>query len=225
MQDPTPPIRDLIDEPAFRARAAVSLHAAPPQTLIDPRTGRPIGPGDLDLNPDLIRIQQFAPEPRDAAVLVGVVKRPELTVLFTKRTETLAKHAGQISFPGGTIDADDKDAIGAALREADEEIGLKAGHIEPLGFLDAFWTGTGFRITPVVALIEPPFTLTLNRNEVDDAFEVPLDFLMNPRNHQVHPREFRGMKLTFHAIPYGPHYIWGATAGIVKNMHERLFRE
>jgi 8-oxo-dGTP pyrophosphatase MutT (NUDIX family) len=163
-------------------------------------------------------------EPSPAAVLVPIIAREELTVLLTQRTEHLAKHAGQISFPGGKIDADDDGPVAAALREAEEEIGLSARFIEPLGFLDSYRTGTGYRIVPVVALVQPQFTLALNVEEVSDAFEVPLAFLMDEVNHQRHAREWRGRQRQFYAIPYLNRYIWGATAGIIKNMHERLIQ-
>ena len=161
--------------------------------------------------------------PRPAAVLVPVVARLPLTVLLTQRTDTLPSHAGQIAFPGGKIEADDHDAIAAALREAQEEIGLDPGLVEPLGYLDAYRTGTGYRIYPVVALVKPGFTLTLDAREVADAFEVPLAFLMDERNHQTHVRSMRGVERRFYAMPFEQRYIWGATAGIMKNMHQRLF--
>ena len=121
------------------------------------------------------------------------------------------------------MDPEDATAIATALREAEEEIGLDRGLVEPLGFLDSYRTGTGFQVSPVVAVVADTFALTLNRDEVDDAFEVPLAFLMDPSNHQRHSREWRGRVRDFYAMPYGDRYIWGATAGMIVNMHERLF--
>jgi len=161
--------------------------------------------------------------PRPAAVLVPVVVRETLTVLLTQRTAHLSTHAGQISFPGGRVDAEDETPVHAALREAEEEIGLDRRFVEPLGFLDSYRTGTGYRIMPVVALVAAEHTLALNSDEVDAAFEVPLAFLMNPANHQRHEREWRGRQRAFYAMPFGERYIWGATAGMIVNMHERLF--
>jgi 8-oxo-dGTP pyrophosphatase MutT (NUDIX family) len=142
--------------------------------------------------------------------------------LLTLRTDTLRKHAGQISFPGGRIDDDDGSPTEAALREAEEEIGLDRRFVEPVGFLDGYRTGTGFSITPVVALIAPGFTLQLAEAEVAEVFEVPLAFLFDPDHHQKHAREWRGRTRSFWAMPYGERYIWGATAGMLKNLYERL---
>jgi len=213
----------LLSEPGFRARAAAGLHRVPADTIFDPRTGRSWGPSDFDLNPELVSELALMDEPRPAAVLVPVVARSELTVLLTQRTDHLAKHAGQISFPGGKIDAEDDGPVGAALREADEEIGLGRSYVETLGFLDSYRTGTGYRIVPVVALVRQGFSLALNANEVSDVFEVPLGFLMNEANHHRHSREWKGRERHFYAMPYQDRYIWGATAGILKNLHERLF--
>jgi 8-oxo-dGTP pyrophosphatase MutT (NUDIX family) len=206
----------------FRAFARQRLLPQPADTLFDPRSARAIGRSDWDLDPELAADLAVMEAPTDAAVLVPIVMRAELTVLLTQRTETLTKHAGQISFPGGRTDPTDADAIATALREAEEEIGLQARHIEPIGFLDGYRTGTGFHITPVVALIEPDFALQLAADEVADAFEVPLAFLMNPANHQTHSREWRGRTRSYWAMPFGERYIWGATAGMLKNLSGRL---
>jgi 8-oxo-dGTP pyrophosphatase MutT (NUDIX family) len=113
----------------------------------------------------------------------------------------------------------------AALREAEEEVGLAREFVEIVGFLDAYETGTGFRIVPVIALVRPDFTLTINTGEVAEAFEVPLDFLMDPANHERHHAEWRGRKREFYAMPYNGHYIWGATAGMIRNLYDRVFDE
>jgi 8-oxo-dGTP pyrophosphatase MutT (NUDIX family) len=199
---------------AFAAVAAVRLQGA---------SGRSAGrsPSDFDLNPDVVPQADVSLTP--AAVLIPVVARDTLTVLLTQRTDTLSRHAGQIAFPGGRIDATDADATAAALREAEEEIGLDPGLVAPLGFLETYRTGTGFAICPLVALVAPQFTLRLQADEVADAFEVPLDFLMNAANHQTHARVWQGAERRFYAIPFENRYIWGATAGILKTMHERLF--
>ncbi len=160
---------------------------------------------------------------KPAAVLVPVILRPDgATVLFTRRSAALRSHSGQISFPGGRIDGTDASALDAALRETQEEIGLDRSCITPLGFLDAYLTGTGYRIVPVVAVIEQPFALTLNPHEVDEVFEAPLAFLMDAVNHRRDGREWKGKYRSYYAIAYGERYIWGATAGILRNLHDRL---
>ena len=159
-----------------------------------------------------------------AAVLIPIVVRASgLTVLLTQRTNHLRDHAGQVSFPGGRCEPHDESAAATALREAEEEIGLDRRLVEPLGFLDTYRTRTGFSVVPVVALVEPGFTLSLNAGEVADAFEVPLAFLMDAANHRRDTRFWKGATRSFHAMPYGERYIWGATAGMLKNMHARLF--
>jgi 8-oxo-dGTP pyrophosphatase MutT (NUDIX family) len=207
----------------FCALARRKLHAAPSEAIFDPRTGATWARGDFDLNPELLADLVIMEPPRPAAVLVPVVARDELTVLLTQRTENLSTHAGQIAFPGGRMEDNDADAVATALREAREEIGLDPGFVEPLGFLDCYRSGTGFLITPLVALVRPGFTLFLDPSEVADAFEVPLGFLMDPSHHHQHSREWQGRRRYYYAMPYGKHYIWGATAGMIKNMHERLF--
>lgn len=201
----------------FRNRAVRSLRHEAPSTSE--------GPSDYDLNPGLDSDFPRAASPRPAAVLVPVIARETLTMLFTQRTDALAAHAGQIAFPGGKVEPTDRDAVDTAQREAEEEIGLQRSFVEPLGFLDTYFTGTGFRIVPVVALVRPGFDLTLDPAEVAAAFEVPFDFLMNAENHQRHSRTFAGRERFYHAMPYEDRYIWGATAGILKNMHERFFPE
>jgi 8-oxo-dGTP pyrophosphatase MutT (NUDIX family) len=160
---------------------------------------------------------------RPAAVLIPIVDHAEPTVLLTQRAAHLNDHAGQISFPGGKIDAADASPLDAALREAEEEIGLGRQFIDPIGYLDLYATGFGFRILPTLARIKPGFNLRINETEVDDAFEVPLAFLMNPANHQLHAKEFRGMERHYYAMPFAERYIWGATAGILRVLYERIY--
>src|SRR5580704_13942743 len=160
---------------------------------------------------------------RPAAVLIPVVDRPQPTVLLTQRSAQLNEHAGQISFPGGKIDATDASPLAAALREAEEEVGLKREFVEPIGYLDLYGTSFGFRILPTVARVRPGFELRISKAEVDDAFEVPLAFLMDPANHQTHTREFRGMERSYYAMPFAERYIWGATAGILRTLYQRIY--
>ena len=160
---------------------------------------------------------------RPAAVLIPIVDHAEPTVLLTQRAAHLNDHAGQISFPGGKIDATDASPLDAALREAEEEIGLAREFVDPIGYLDLYATGFGFRILPTLARIKPGFKLRINETEVDDAFEVPLAFLMNPANHQLHAKEFRGMERHYYAMPFAERYIWGATAGILRVLYERIY--
>jgi 8-oxo-dGTP pyrophosphatase MutT (NUDIX family) len=211
---------ESITETGFRAAAARCLLPEPPSSEVP----APTSPGDFDLNPELKAWAEKQPPPRPAAVLVPVVKRDVLTVLFTERTAHLPSHAGQISFPGGKIDEGDGGPLATALREAEEEIGLAASFIEPLGYLDPYSTGTGYRIVPVVALVSPGFTLQPNPGEVADVFEVPLSFLLEPRNYVRHTRAWQGRERAYYAVPYNERYIWGATAGMLNNFHTRLSR-
>ncbi len=160
---------------------------------------------------------------RPAAVLIPIVDHAQPTVLLTQRAAHLNDHAGQISFPGGKIDATDASPLAAALREAEEEIGLMGEFIDPIGYLDLYGTAFGFRILPTVARVRPGFKLRISEEEVDDAFEVPLAFLMNPANHQVHAKEFRGIERSYYAMPFAERYIWGATAGILRVLYERIY--
>jgi len=210
-----------LDAARLRALAGLRLHAEPVAASLDPRAGRPPAPSDFDLNPELLAELPTTEPAREAAVLVAIVARDPMTLLLTRRTDHLARHAGQIAFPGGRIEPGET-ALAAALREAEEEVGLASRHIEPLGYLDGYRTGTGFHVTPVVALIEPGFTLVLDEQEVAAAFEVPLAFLLDASNHRQDQREWRGRMRSYYAIPYGEHYIWGATAGMIRNLHERL---
>jgi 8-oxo-dGTP pyrophosphatase MutT (NUDIX family) len=160
---------------------------------------------------------------RPAAVLIAVVDHPQPTVLLTQRSAHLNDHAGQISFPGGKIEATDASPLDAALRESWEEVGLDREFIDPIGYLDLYGTAFGFRILPTVARVRPGFSLRISAAEVDDAFEVPLAFLMNPANHQLHSKEFRGIERWYYAMPYEERYIWGATAGILRVLYERIY--
>mgnify|MGYP001577837423 FL=1 len=178
--------------------------------------------GDHDLNPGMgIRAAL-----RPAAVLVPIVLREEgLTVLFTRRTDHLAHHAGQISFPGGHIEEGDPEPAAAALRETEEEVGLDRRHVRVIGRLDRYVTRTGFDVTPVVGLVTPPFAVTPDPTEVAEVFEVPLAFLLDPANHKRMSRDVEGVARHFYAVPYGDYFIWGATAGMVMNLYEFLRRD
>lgn len=157
-------------------------------------------------------------EIRPAAVLVPLVPREDgLTVLFTRRTAHLHDHAGQISFPGGRAEPEDASAAETALRETSEEIGLEAGRVEVLGELSEYVTVTGYRVTPVVGLIAPPFHLQPDEFEVAEVFEVPLQFLIDPANHQRNSVVHENGARHYYAVPYREHYIWGATAGMLMN--------
>lgn len=175
--------------------------------------------GDHALNPG----QAPARPTKRAAVLVPVIERPEgLSVLFTRRTAHLSSHAGQISFPGGREEPGDPDAVACALRETEEEIGLARSFVDVAGQLDLYVTVTGYAVTPVVGFVTPGFELTPDRHEVAEIFEAPLAFLMDARNHKRGSRSWNNGVRHFLAIPYGGHYIWGATAGMLLNLHRRL---
>jgi 8-oxo-dGTP pyrophosphatase MutT (NUDIX family) len=176
--------------------------------------------GDDELNPDAGR---FATNLRHAAVLIPVVAHAPLSVILTERTEHLSAHAGQIAFPGGKVEADDASPLATALRETREEIALDGAFIEPLGYLPTYRTGTGFIITPAVALVRPGFKLVADPAEVADIFEVPFHFLMDEANHKIDSRNWRGNERRFYAMPCGERYIWGATAGIIRALYRRLF--
>jgi 8-oxo-dGTP pyrophosphatase MutT (NUDIX family) len=203
-----------------RVRRRLSLDV--PAALHDPEA--PAVRGDLDLNPETwTKLGVAAVKP--AAVLIAVVDRTTPTVILTKRTDDLPSHPGQIAFPGGKIDAEDATPAGAALREAWEEIGLDTALVEPLGYLDLYLTFSGFRILPTVARVAPDFVLTPNRNEVADIFEVPLAFLMAPENHLLKSRDWKGIVRHYYEIPYQGRHIWGVTAGILRNLYDRIGRE
>ncbi|PWB65861.1 MAG: CoA pyrophosphatase [Bradyrhizobiaceae bacterium] len=208
------------DLPFFdRARARLDFRV--PEGLTDP--GITPRRGDHDIDPVMNAMAEIRPI-RPAAVLIPVVDRAEPMVLLTQRTAHLPDHAGQISFPGGKIDAADESPLAAALREAEEEIGLARDLVDPLGYLDLYMTTLGYRIVPTVARVAPDYRLALNPAEVDDAFEVPLAFLMTPENHQRHSRVWQGLTRSYYAMPFGERYIWGVTAGILRNLYERIIR-
>lgn len=211
---------DLFSLEGFRSRALRRLPLAAERDT-----------GDHILNPDLGPYAKWTGDPREAAVLIPVLARPllqglepgEASVLFTLRTPHLTAHGGQIAFPGGKIDPEDGSPEAAALREAQEEIGLDPSAVEPFARLSPYLTGSGYRITPVVGLVHELPRLTANPGEVADIFDVPLGFLMRPENHQRQSREWQGRPRYFYAMPYETRYIWGVTAGIVRSLYETVY--
>ena len=208
-----------ISSAEFFDRSRARLRFEVPPGLVDPNIIPRSGDQGNDRMLEIIAREQPV---RPAAVLIPVVDHPQPTVLLTQRAPHLTDHAGQISFPGGKIDVTDASPLATALREAEEEIGLSREFVDPIGYLDLYGTSFGFRILPTVARVRPGFSLHINKSEVDDAFEVPLSFLMDPANHQVHSREFRGMERSYYAMPFAERYIWGATAGILRVLYERI---
>jgi 8-oxo-dGTP pyrophosphatase MutT (NUDIX family) len=198
--------------PDIRRRAAARLLPEPPDPD-DPETV-PIGEHEL-LPPNSV--------PRAAAVLVGLVAREEPHLLFTKRAANLRVHAGQVSFPGGKRDPADASPLATALREAQEEIGLAPELVRPLGYLDLYVTYSGFGIVGVVAEIDPAYAVTLQATEVDEAFEVPFGFLMREENHRIEMREWSGGLREVRHVAWGERHIWGVTAGMLRNLYERLY--
>ena len=193
-----------LDEAWLRSRFAASRKVEPVA----------VGDGHLWREPDKIR---------PAAVLIPVVQRKEgFTLLFTRRTEHLHDHAGQISFPGGRAESGDMSAAHTALRETEEEIGLAAESVEVLGTLHEYVTVTGYRVTPVVGLVTPPFELKLDEFEVAEVFEMPFRFLLDSGNHQRNSVLYEGRERHYYAFPYRQYYIWGATAGMLMNFYSFL---
>lgn len=174
--------------------------------------------------PELVQERAYLDRPVSrAAVLLGLVMRDEPMVLLTRRTAHLSTHSGQVAFPGGKVDPQDTDVRHTALREAQEEVGLDPKLVQVLGELPIYTTGSAFVITPVVGLVDPRFTAEPNPQEVDQVFEVPLSFLMNPAHHRRHAHEAEGLRREWFSMPYrqGPHehFIWGATAGMLRNFY------
>jgi 8-oxo-dGTP pyrophosphatase MutT (NUDIX family) len=187
-----------------------------PAAVQRPKTARI---GDFDLNPDRPRVAELT----RAAVLVPLVKRPRgFTVLLTQRTEHLHDHAGQISFPGGRVEVFDKDAVDTALRETEEEISLERHFAEVIGLLDTYETATGYVVTPVVAFVTTGFVLQPDAYEVAEVFEVPLSFILNPKNHRTESAVIGGQQRTFYVFRYKRRFIWGATAGMLMNLCRRI---
>jgi 8-oxo-dGTP pyrophosphatase MutT (NUDIX family) len=189
------------------------LPEPPPVSLTPTRS-------DYDLNPDMR--PNAAGKLAPAAVLLPIIVRPEPSVLFTRRTPHLSRHAGQVSFPGGRLHVEDPSLAQTALRETEEETGIGPEFVEIAGFLDSYETGTGFAILPVVGLLRDGFVLAPDPNEVEEIFEVPLTFLLDPANRERRSMEWQGHRREFYAITYGSHYIWGATAGILVNFADKV---
>lgn len=207
------PVAPLFSAADFRARATREENF-----IVHPEED-----GDHRFNPGHPRLERSEPL-RDAAVLIPVVDRgAQATVLLTKRAETLRSHTGQVAFPGGRIDSGDRSAEFAALRETDEEIGLGREFIEVIGRMPDYVSGSGYRIAPVLSIVRPGFSLTLNSDEVDAAFEVPLAFLMDPANHHRDSRFWNDLEWFFYEMPYDGQRIWGVTAGIIRTLYERLY--
>lgn len=179
--------------------------------------------GDHSLNaftPDAAQLGAARP----AAVLIGIVERGAgARVILTRRASHLRDHSGQVAFPGGKIDERDASPLAAALREAQEEIGLDPALVSPLGYLDPYLTGTGFRVVPVLARVSGDFRPAMDAREVEAIFEPPLAFLMSPQNHQRLSKEWQGILRHFYAMPWEGHHIWGATAGMIRALYERLY--
>jgi 8-oxo-dGTP pyrophosphatase MutT (NUDIX family) len=208
-----------IESDAFEQRALDYLRSEPPG-ILDPK-GNPTGDHELEMDG---RPFVMASLPKPAAVLVPIVMHAdEPTVLLTERASNLRDHSGQIAFPGGKIDADDPSPLDTALREADEEIGLDRRLVRPLGYLDSYLSSSGYIAFPAVGVVTPRFELTLNRHEVADVFEVPLEFLLDTRNHRYESAFYRGRMRHYWAMPYGERFIWGATAGMLVTF-QRLIR-
>lgn len=226
------PITSLSQIPGFDARHApvvgVDKHLpAMPAHVLHPEALRQRFAQPPQWQPELRAEPLFTDRaPRPAAVLVPIVTHDQPTVLLTQRTSHLPTHSGQIAFPGGKVDAEDADAVAAALREAEEEVGLGRDFVQVLGTLPVYTTGTAFMVTPVVALVRPGFTLVPNPGEVADVFEVPLAFLMNPAHHQRHYIEHGDLRRDWFSMPYQDEqterFIWGATAGLLRNLYRFL---
>lgn len=185
--------------------------ANPPAWEPEIRVEMPLPPGSRERMP--------------AAVMIPIVAREKHpTVLLTRRSDHLDHHGGQVCFPGGRVDDDDESRIITALREMEEEVGIQRRHVEIIGTMPEYHTATGFNVLPVVAIVQPPFDLNLDSFEVAEAFEVPLSFLMNGANHQIRSAEFPNSmgRRSYYSMEYEPHFIWGATAGMLRNLFHFL---
>lgn len=208
----------------FRNR--VARHSMPIEAVRDLARHEGELRGDHDLNPDMTENSEPLSRLKPASVLVGVIDRePAASIILTLRASNLSSHAGQIAFPGGRLEEGDASLIDTALRESHEEIGLAPELVTPIGLLEPYQTRTGYRIVPVLAIVQPSIALNADEREVADVFEVPLEFLMTAANHQRHTLQWEGRKRQFYAMPYEERYIWGATAGILRIMYERLYAE
>ncbi len=206
----------------LRRLAHMHLLQEEPPSSID--LSLPSGRSDFDLNPDYH--EDLSVMPTAAAVLVPVIAYENAAqILLTQRPQSMTSHPGQVAFPGGKVEKSDKNIVATALREAEEEVGLDPALVDIIGYLDTYQTGSGFRITPVVGLVPSTYSLKLDRREVEEAFEVPLSFLMSERNHQKHSRIWQGKNRAYYAMPYGDRFIWGATAGMLKNFYDRIYRD
>jgi 8-oxo-dGTP pyrophosphatase MutT (NUDIX family) len=212
----------LVTASEFFSRAQERLTFAVPAALTNPDAVA--RPSAHSADPAVLAAIAAVRPIRPAAVLVPVVQRYEPSVLLTERTPRLRDHGGEISFPGGKIDAGDAGPAAAALREAEEEIGLAPKFVEPIGYLDIHITPFGHRILPVLARVLPGFALRLNHDEVEHAFEVPLAVLMVSQNHKRETLEWNGFSLDSYAMQFGHRKIWGATAMILRNLYERVYR-
>jgi 8-oxo-dGTP pyrophosphatase MutT (NUDIX family) len=222
MTDSAPRIDRSLSAPEFFALATARLSFGVPEGLTDPHV---IPRHDANDDDPAVMAAIAAMRPiRTAAVLVPIIARGEPTVLFTQRTAQLADHAAQIAFPGGKIEAVDASPAAAALREAEEEIALDYRFVEPIGYLDVHMTPSGYRILPTLARVREGFSLRFNDGEVDDAFEVPLAFLMAPQNHKRKRAEWNGLITSVWAIAFNEREIWGVTAGIVRNLWEKIYK-
>ncbi len=199
----------LVDEIVRRVRArSTRLASGLPVSAL------PVG-SDFQLNGLAPTQEKY----RAASVLVPIVNRtPDVTILLTQRTEDMPSHAGQVAFPGGRRQDSDADAVATALRETEEEVGLDRKFIEVIGAYDHYRTGTSYEITPIVGIVTPGFTIRADPREVADVFEVPLAHFLDERNHRIDSRMAQGRERRFYAMPYEGRYIWGATAGMLKNL-------
>jgi len=200
---------EIVQKLSARQQAIASGALVPP-----PYVGSDFALNDLDRPPA---------ELRPAAVLVPLVDRDGvLSVLLTQRTEDMPSHAGQIAFPGGRKQAEDSSLVITALRETEEEVGIDRSFVDVVGPIDTYVTRTGYAVTPIIGFVRPLFILKPDPREVADIFEVPLDFFLDPANHHVHSRTWQGRERRYYAMPYGERYVWGATAGMIKNLYHIL---